>query len=121
VDDDPINRKVLSWQLSDVNASVEYAADGNQALRLCQAREFDVVLTDLHMPVMGGLALTRAIRAGRALTRQPVIIVTSADASELAWPLCQDAGADAYLSKPFSLTQLKFSLYQEIEQTRRAV
>lgn len=121
VDDDPINRKVLSWQLSDVNASVEYAADGNQALRLCQAREFDVVLTDLHMPVMGGLALTRAIRAERALTRQPVIIVTSADASELAWPLCQDAGADAYLSKPFSLTQLKFSLYQEIEQTRRAV
>jgi hypothetical protein len=113
VDDDSINRKVLGWQLSSTNADVSFAQDGSEAIDLLRKHAFDIILTDLHMPVMGGLRLTEEIRATDGID-QPIIIVNSADSYDVAWEECKEAGADAYLPKPFGVEELMALLHNAV-------
>lgn len=65
----------------------------------------DVILTDLHMPIQGGLELTKQVRAS-SVNHDRRIIVLSADNKHEAWPKCEAVGVNAYLEKPFSSKQL---------------
>ena len=76
------------------------AYDGERALKLALATEFDVVLLDVMLPCMDGLTVLRRLRDGRLTT--PVIIVSARDAAlDIVQGL--DSGADDYLTKPFEL------------------
>jgi two-component system chemotaxis sensor kinase CheA len=77
---------------------VETAHDGREALARVAAAGIDLVLTDIEMPELDGLALTRAIRAGGEHSSLPVVIVTSR-ASDADRQAGIDAGADAYMVK----------------------
>ena len=102
VDDNAVNRQVLLHILQDLGASVACAEDGQQALEAIDARPFDLILMDIHMPVVDGLEATRRLRArekaqGAAAT--PVIVV-SADDGEGCIAASSAAGAQAHLAKP---------------------
>ena len=111
VDDVPVNRMLLSLMLESTPAKVIVAEDSAQVLAMLKSTPVDIVLTDLHMPDMDGIQLTQAI-AKLNLVSQPVVIIASADRKADVWDSCRNAGAQAYLEKPFNETQLLSILQQ---------
>ena len=102
-DDERQITRMLRTALQSTGYAVDTAADGAEALRLFQAQPPDLVITDLAMPEMDGLELTRAIRK---VAQTPIIVlsVRDADAMKVA---ALDGGADDYLTKPFSMAELQ--------------
>ena len=76
--------------------------------------DFDVILMDIHMPEMDGLAATRLIRKELPAERQPYIIALTADVMEGFQQRCLDAGMDAYISKPVRIDEVAATL-QKVE------
>ena len=101
-DDNPTNRKVVELMLDAVGAEVVSVENGREAVDALRVGGFDVVLMDLQMPVMDGLAAIRVIRRTEAEAGAPrlPIIVLSANSSEDDLVASQAAGADAHLGKP---------------------
>jgi two-component system, chemotaxis family, sensor kinase CheA len=99
VADDSITTRSLHRQvLEAAGYEVETAADGEEALRLLRARGADLLVSDIHMPRMDGLTLTRKVRDEPVLGSLPVVLVSSLD-SDADQQRAQDAGASAYLTK----------------------
>ena len=106
VDDNEDSRKLATLILKREGMVVAQAEDGRQALDQIAGGEFDLVLMDLEMPVMGGLEAIRAIRALQP-PRTVRIVGLSAHADEAARRECLAAGADGYLVKPLRLADLQ--------------
>ena len=107
-DDHPTNRKVIELILSHLEVELTAVENGAEAVDAYDRGVFDIVLMDMQMPVMDGLAATRTIRdferaTGRAST--PVVMLT-ANALPEHVQAAQQAGADRHLSKPVSVQTL---------------
>jgi two-component system response regulator MprA len=114
VDDDPAVRESLRRSLAFNGYDVALAADGEQALRSIAAGRPDVVVLDVMMPNLDGLATCRALRA--AGDDVPVLMLTARDeVSDRVAGL--DAGADDYLPKPFALEELLARLRALLRRT----
>ena len=97
---------------------IDTANDGEEALRRIQERRPDLIISDVMMPVMNGFELTRHIRADQALAEIPVILLTAlTDENKQVKGL--DCGADAYITKPFSMGVLLARCTQLIGQRRQ--
>jgi CheY-like chemotaxis protein len=103
-----INQKVTVALLARLGCrqGVDVAANGLEALQAVQQRPYDVVLMDVHMPEMDGLAATRAIREQVSQERRPYITAITAAAMQGDAEQCLAAGMDAYVSKPVRLENL---------------
>lgn len=97
-DDSPVTREMLRRLLEGGGIHVVSAGNGDEALVLLAGSQFDCLVTDVEMPVIDGLELTRRVRASEELKNLPVIVVSTRDRPEdrLAG---LEAGADAYLAK----------------------
>lgn len=105
VDDNDALRDSMKRLLKSQGLSVEVAADGQLALALMQHTRFDVLLVDVQMPVMDGMALTEHIR--RMPDMQDLkIIGVSAGMLNHDKQLCLNAGMNDYLAKPFQVNDL---------------
>ena len=82
------------------------AKDGQQAWNIVQREELDIVISDVMMPVMDGLELTRAIKSSTGYAQLPVILLTAKTTDEDRHEGYK-AGADEYLAKPFRLAELQ--------------
>jgi two-component system, OmpR family, KDP operon response regulator KdpE len=102
VDDEPQITRVLRTTLSSRGYFVRTAGDGDEALEVMRTWQPDVVITDLSMPNMPGLELTRRIRS----KSQMPIIVLSVRGEEKTKVEALDAGADDYVTKPFNMQEL---------------
>lgn len=98
VEDSVTSRLLLKHILEGAGCSVDTAADGLEALSRLRSVRYDVVVSDVEMPNMDGLALTAAIRANPASAELPVILVTSLQTPEQREAGLR-AGADAYFTK----------------------
>lgn len=100
IDDSRTMRKMISRMVKTLGAEVHEAGDGAEGLSVLRSLgTVDVVLTDLHMPVMNGLEFVKAVRAEPVWERMVVCIVSSdTEPSQIARGLM--AGADEYLMKP---------------------
>lgn len=106
VEDTMTTRELERSILESAGYTVVATVDGQQAWETLQASEFDVVLSDVNMPRMDGIALCQAIRGSRRLAELPVVLMTSLH-SEADRRRGLDAGADAYLTKSgFDRTEL---------------
>ncbi|GEJ57240.1 diguanylate cyclase [Anaeromyxobacter diazotrophicus] len=117
VDDDEDAREALAMMLGD-EYDVLLAADGLEALEAAQATRPDLVLMDLYMPRMDGLAALEALRADPATADVPVILI-SARGDDLTRSRSLDLGALDFLSKPFSGRELKARIERTLRLTRR--
>ncbi len=107
VEDSTISREFITRIVSDLGHEVFTAVNGKEALEILRSREVDLVITDIQMPEMDGLELTREIRKDPGLKEKPIIIVTSRGREE-EMREGLDAGADAYLVKgKFTPDELK--------------
>ena len=103
-DDDPLNQLFLTEVLGR-NYEVEIVVDGVACLESIRNRVPDLLLLDVSMPKMNGLDVCRAIRDNAAIKSLPVIILSAA-ASQEDIARGKDAGADAYITKPFTMKSL---------------
>jgi DNA-binding response OmpR family regulator len=103
VEDEPAMRDVLRQGLEEENHTVTVAANGIEGLDAAETLNLDAILLDVMMPGMSGIDLVRRLRAGGRQT--PVLLLTARDAAhDVVRGL--DAGADDYLTKPFSFDVL---------------
>jgi two-component system, sensor histidine kinase len=110
-EDHPVNRQYLAALLEGLGHEAHFAVDGEEAVRAASARPFDLVLMDLHMPVLDGYAATRAIRAlPDAHTSTLPIVALTADALDETRERCLVAGMNDFLTKPVSPQILAASL-----------
>jgi CheY-like chemotaxis protein/HPt (histidine-containing phosphotransfer) domain-containing protein len=112
VEDHPVNQKVLAHQLREMGLQHALAASGIEALKLLETADFDLVLMDWQMPEMDGLEATRQIRQLPSAARRIPIIALTANANTGFREACLDAGANDYLSKPYSEAALAALLAQ---------
>jgi len=102
VEDQPVNRQLVGLFLEPLGYVLTEAQDGLEAVGVAVARPFDLILMDMHMPVMDGLDATALIRAGAGPNRQTPIIALTADAFEDRRDAWIEAGAAAFLTKPIN-------------------
>ncbi len=105
-EDNQINQKVAQTMITKLGHHVDTVADGREAVDAVARADYDIVLMDMQMPVMDGLAATRHIRAHVPADRQPRIIAMTANALAEDRAACHAAGMDAFLAKPVRLTDL---------------
>jgi two-component system KDP operon response regulator KdpE len=102
VDDEPQIRRVMRATLTAQGYEVQDARSGEEALERLHESKADLVLLDVNMPGMGGLATCRAIRAHSEVA----VIMLTVRGDEADKVAALDAGADDYVTKPFSMPEL---------------
>lgn len=106
VDDHDLNLKLMTYVLATEDCEVVTALDATRALALLQGSPFDLVLLDLQLPDMDGLALTRVLRAN-ARTASLSIVAVTAYAMKGDEERALAAGVDHYVTKPISKDALR--------------
>ncbi len=110
-EDNPVNQKVTSVQLSKLGFSYVLVANGQEAIEACKSNRFNAILMDCQMPELDGLQATKEIRKAETLTGAHVpIIGLTAHAMGGDREKCIAAGMDDYLSKPVSMEKLQMML-----------
>jgi two-component system cell cycle response regulator DivK len=105
VEDNEMNRDMLSRRLQRRGFEVLIAADGEEGVILAAAERPDLILTDMSLPVLDGWEATRRIKAAPATRRIPIIGLT-AHAMATDRDRCLEAGCDDYDTKPVELGRL---------------
>ena len=106
VEDSPTMRQLIVLALSRIRGlTVVEADDGVAALRVMAGQRFDIILTDINMPIMDGLKLVRRIRGDEATAKVPIVIITTEGGAEDR-QRALNLGANAYITKPIQAPQV---------------
>ena len=117
VDDDPVNRSMLSRSLEEDGHRVTTSQDGTSALGLVGTESFDVILLDVLMPGLDGYEVLERLKADPKVRHIPVVMVTAVDDIESA-VRCIELGADDYLSKPIDPVLLRARINAGLNKKR---
>jgi len=115
VDDDPVMRKLLAKAVAPLNMNVYFASDGIHALDAVRCnKDFDLLITDISMPVLDGRQLITTIKSDPSLADIPVLIMSGVvGMSEIADLL--DLGAFKFIPKPFNMQTLREDVQSALE------
>ena len=106
VEDSPPMRKMIVFALSRIRElTVVEADDGVDALRRLAGTKFDIIITDINMPILDGLKLVKRLRADDAYKDVPIVIITTEGAEEDRQRALA-LGANAYITKPIQAPQV---------------
>lgn len=117
VDDDPINRQMLTHLLEDDGYRVDAASNGRSALDMLDTDPFDLVLLDLVMPGMDGYEVLTRIKGDETHKHLPVLMITAVDDVASAVK-CIEMGAEDYLPKPFDPLVLRARITASLNKKR---
>lgn len=107
VDDFSTMRRIIKNLLRDLGFNnTQEADDGNTALPMLQAGDFDFLVTDWNMPGMQGIDLLKAVRSDDSISSLPVLMVTAESKREQIVEAAQ-SGVNGYIVKPFTAQTLK--------------
>lgn len=116
VDDNDDSRSTLAGLLARDGYDVSVAAEGDEALKAQEASPFDIVVTDIFMPLRDGMETIRLFGARHPRTR--IIAMSGANAGNVDYlALATELGADRVLRKPFHVTALKAVLEEVLRAT----
>jgi len=105
VDDSPSMRQLVKLALSSGGHEVDVATDGVEALQFAEKQQFDVVITDVNMPNMDGIALVKELRRRTNYRFVPLLMLTTESTAERKQQ-GKEAGATGWLVKPFDPDRL---------------
>jgi signal transduction histidine kinase/ligand-binding sensor domain-containing protein/CheY-like chemotaxis protein len=115
-EDNVVNQKVAAGLLRRDGHSVEVVGNGREAVDRLEGQQFDLVLMDMHMPVMDGLEAARSIRAlEKKNGGHTVILALTADAIKGARERCLEAGMDGYVTKPITYEEIRAAVGQYVK------
>lgn len=114
VDDEFYNQRIAGFILEGKGYQVIYARDGQEALEKLSQSLIDLVITDIHMPRMDGLALLEELRASSAYYDLPVIVVTASGREMIAKKALR-AGANGILTQPYGSWELQILVAQVLK------
>lgn len=117
VDDEPPILDLVRFTLEDAEVRVVEASDGAEALVLARRIKPDLVLLDVHMPRLNGLEVCRQLRLEPDFARTPIVMLTAAG-QEADHERGREAGANEYLTKPFSPLALLALVEALVPETR---
>jgi CheY-like chemotaxis protein len=117
VDDDPINLRVVADLLGACGMTVVCAISGEEGLKTLAQQAFDVVLMDIHMPVMNGIAALEAIRKLEGEVQHIPVIALTADVSRSEDEYIK-LGFNGFVSKPVALKPLLGTLLQVLRTSK---
>jgi len=106
VDDSHLSRRLLNIILQQENHTVEQSENGLDALAMLNEETFDLLITDISMPVMDGLELLEGIRSDKNTQYLPVIVLTASVQDRLTQQ-AMDKGATWFITQPFSSLEMK--------------
>ena len=118
-EDNPVNQEVAVALLTAVGLQVDVAENGRLAVDRAGQRRYDLILMDMQMPVMDGLAATRLIRQVSANADTPILAMT-ANAFDTSGAQCLAAGMDDHITKPIEAELLYRTLLQWLAKRRSA-
>ena len=116
--EDNIELLMLMSQLLSTKYHVEKATNGKEAMEIIQKEELDIIISDVMMPVMDGLELTKKIKADPNFQHLPIILLTAKTQEEDRAEALQ-IGADSYVTKPFKLSDLELRINNIVENRQR--
>jgi signal transduction histidine kinase/CheY-like chemotaxis protein/ligand-binding sensor domain-containing protein len=116
-EDNLINQKLIIKVLNKLGYQPDIANNGQEAIDMLLKEPYEVILMDIQMPIMDGLAATRKIR--EEFSTQPIIVAMTANAMIEDKEACFKAGMDEYMSKPINLPEL-VALLEKISQATKA-
>lgn len=119
VDDNDMNRDMLSRRLQRHNCEVVLAESGSAALEIVRSRAFHLIMLDIMMPVMNGYQVLEQLKADPVLQHIPVIMISAVDDLDSVVK-CIEMGADDYLFKPFNPVLLKARVTASLNRYQRA-
>lgn len=106
VEDSPTMRQLITFALKRIpGSSIVEANDGIDALKKLSTQKFDIILTDINMPIMDGLKLVSMVRNDPAHKAIPIVIITTEGAEEDR-KRGLSLGANAYIAKPIQTQEL---------------
>lgn len=115
VDDHPINRELIRLLLKDYGLEIHEACDGSEAVDICMRMKFDLMFMDIQMPVLDGIAATRAIREQCPLNARTAIVALSARNQTKLSEEIRGQGFTHALSKPIDMPQFYATLHRCLE------
>ena len=111
-EDNKVNQLVASSMLKKIQIKYDIANHGKEVLTALKTRDYDLILMDCQMPIMDGFITTETIRAQEKNTQHIPIVALTANAMKGDKERCLSVGMDDYMSKPFTLKQLRKILGQ---------
>jgi len=118
VDDDELNQRMMRLILKREGHFIECASNGLEALNAVKAKTFDMILMDLQMPVMDGVAASRKIREWENGGAHTFIVALTASYLPEKGRELFEAGIDNYISKPFEIEHLRHILQYGLEHRK---
>jgi two-component system, sensor histidine kinase and response regulator len=118
VEDNELNQEVAMGLLEVAPISIDLAENGEVAVRMVGEHDYDLVLMDMQMPVMDGIAATKAIRSNPRFRELPIIAMT-ANAMDADREICRQAGMNDHISKPID-PDVMFATVMKWIKPRRA-
>ncbi len=115
-DDAPANRELVVAILGGMGVALETVEDGAQAVEAARAGAYDLILMDVHMPVMDGLDATRAIRALDGEPGRVPIVALTANVQPEQVQRCHEAGMDDHVGKPIQVAELLRVIAARLDQ-----
>ncbi len=109
VDDSKVIREVVGFTLETDNYKVFYAENGQEALQHLQHNSIDLLITDLHMPVMDGNNLIKHVRKLEKYKKMPILMLTT-ESKKAKKMEAKHAGATGWIVKPFVPDKLKAAI-----------
>ena len=119
VEDEPAQREVLAYNLTAEGYRIALAVDGEQALLLVDEELPDVIVLDWMLPAVSGIEVCRQLKT-RAATRAVPIIMISAKSEEVDRVRGLETGADDYMVKPYSISELLARVRTQLRRVRPA-
>ena len=120
VDDNKLLRKIIGKHLDDMGfGEVSFAANATEALIFLKHNRVDLLLTDIHMPVVSGLTLLKTIRNTAALKQLPVLVISSENELEYV-KTALTLGISGYLVKPIQQAYLQKKIEAVFKATKES-
>lgn len=115
IEDEALMLKALGFRLKKDGYEVYTAQDGSEAMKLIAQTEFDLIITDIMLPFIGGLEIVSKVKSDPARSHTPIIVLSAVGLENIIMEAFE-LGADDFVTKPFNLNELSIRVRKHVKQ-----